>query len=47
MRPSLWPLLAGLAVLIGLLYVFVFIPNFEACRGEGKPITRCLGHLMR
>ncbi len=30
-----------------LLYVFVFVPNFNECRTEGKPLRMCLGYLLR
>ncbi len=47
MSPFLWSLLAGLIILVAMLYVEVFIPNFDDCRAEGKPIRMCLGYLVR
>lgn len=36
-----------MAVVVGALYIFVFVPNFNDCRTDGKPIRACLGHLIR
>lgn len=40
-------IIALFAVWAVLLYVFVFVPNFNDCRAEGKPLRMCLGYLVR
>lgn len=40
-------LLIVLALIIGAFYYFILIPNFNDCREDGRPLRRCIGHLIK